>query len=108
MISRRLVAIVSSQKAVVPILGTLAILFGAPLTAAVENDDIQTPAAVTLAAAPAAISQNSRGTVRARVLFLGAVVALCPVSLRRSVEHVANVVFRDCRSNLRSLCLLRC
>jgi len=89
-------------------LGAVAILFGAPLTAAVENDDIQTPAAVILSA-PAAISPSARGAARARVLLAGTVVvAPCPVSFSHVVASLSHAGSNNCRSNLRSLCLLRC
>jgi hypothetical protein len=44
-------------------LAAAAVLLGVPLTAAVENDDIQAPPAINLAAASAATSQSARGTV---------------------------------------------
>lgn len=90
-------------------LGAAVILLGIPPAAAVENDDTQAPPAITLAAGPAAISPSARGTARPRVLLQGTVVvAPCPVSFHQDAEPVSNFVFRDCRSNLRSLCLLRC
>ncbi len=90
-------------------LAAAAVLLGVPLTAAVEDDDIQTPPAINLAAGPAAISPSARGTARPRVLLQGTVVvAPCAASFHRVAERVSNFVFRDCRSNLRSLCLLRC
>ena len=85
------------------------ILLGFPPVAASENDDAQTPPAIILAAGPAAMFRRARGTARPEVLLQGTVVvAPCPVSFRHVAERVSNFVFRDCRSNLRSLCLLRC
>jgi hypothetical protein len=90
-------------------LGALAILFSVPMTAAVENDDIQTPAAVTFSLAPSASSPKARNRVQARVLSQATLlVTLCPVSTHHGAERVSNLAFRDCRSNLRSLSLLRC
>jgi hypothetical protein len=91
------------------VLGAVAVLLGAPLTAVVENNDIQAPPAINLAAASAATSQTARGTVQARVLLPGTVVLTrCPVSLLYFTEQVSNFVIHACRFNLRSLCLLRC
>lgn len=90
-------------------LAATVILLGIPPTAASENDDTQTPPAINLAAGPAAISPSARGTARPRVLSQGTiVVVLCAASFHQVAERVSNFVFRDCRSNLRSLCLLRC
>jgi hypothetical protein len=86
-------------------LGVAVVLLGLPQTAAAENDDTQAHGTVILVAGPAAISPSARGTVRVRVLLQGTpVIAPGQVSSR----YVAERVSRDCRSNLRSLCLLRC
>jgi hypothetical protein len=96
------------RKAIV-FLGIAAVLLGIPSTAALENDDTQAPLAITLVAGPALISPSTRGAVQPRVKFRGSVVvAVCPVSFHHVSERVSNFVFRDCRSNLQSLCLLRC
>jgi hypothetical protein len=90
-------------------LGAVLILFGVPPTGAAENDDAQAPLTINLAARPAVISPSARGTAHPRVLLQGAVVVvLCPASFHHIAERVSNFVFRDCRSNLRSFCLLRC
>jgi hypothetical protein len=91
------------------LLGAALILFGAPPTVAAESDDAQVPLTINLAARPAVISPSARGTVHPRVLFQGAVVVVpCPASVHYVAERVSNCLFCDCRSNLRSLCLLRC
>jgi len=90
-------------------LGAAAVLLGIPLTAAAENDDTQAPQAITRVAGPATTSPSARGTVQPRVQLRGTVVvAPCPVSLHHVAERVSNSVFHDGRSNLQSLCLLRC
>jgi hypothetical protein len=99
----------NALRKTVLLLGAVAVLLGAPLTAAVENDDIQTPPAINLAVASAATSQSARGTVQARVLLPGTgVLTRCPVSLLHVTEQVSNFVIHACRFNLRFLCLLRC
>lgn len=90
-------------------LGVVVVLLAIPPTVAAENDDTQAPPAISLAAGPAAISPGARGTARPRVLLQGTVVVVpCAASFHHVAERVPNFVFRDCRSHLRSLCLLRC
>jgi hypothetical protein len=90
-------------------LGVAVILLGIPPTAAVENDDTQSAQAISLVAGPTTISRSARGAARLRVLLRDTVVvAPCSVSFHHAAERVSNFVFPDCRSNLRSLCLLRC
>ena len=90
-------------------LAAAAVLLCIPLAAAADDDDIQAPPAINCAAGSGAISPSARGTALPRVLCQWAcVVAPRAVSFHHRTEHVANFVFRDCRSNLRSLCLLRC
>lgn len=90
-------------------LAALSVLLGPPLTVAVENDDLQNPPAINLAVAPAAVCQSSRGTVYARALLSATVlVAAYPLSLHSFEGNVSSLVFHDCRSSLRSLCVLRC
>ena len=86
----------------------LMLLSISPLDVA-EDGDTRAPQAIALAATPAAISSCARGTVGSRMLLQGSfVVALCPVSHCRAAESVSSLVSRDPRSNLGSLCLLRC
>jgi hypothetical protein len=54
-------------------LGAAAVLLGILLTAAVENDEIQAPPTINLAAGPAAISPSAPGTLQPRVLLRGTV-----------------------------------
>ena len=90
-------------------LGVAAILLCVPLTAAAEFDDVQDPSTVTLAASLAPISLHARVPVRSRAGLPGTiVVAQGSVALRHVIEHVSTFVSHDGRSNLRSLCLLRC
>ena len=89
-------------------LGVAVILLAFP-SVALEDDNPLTPPDVALVAGPAAISISVRGTVQARAKLRGAgVVGQYPVSFRHVAGRVSNFVFRDCGSNLRSLCLLRC
>src|ERR1700687_3313490 len=89
-------------------LGVAVILLAFP-SVALDDDDTLTPPDFALVAGPAAISLSAGGTVQARAKLRGTgMVVQYPVSFRHVAEGVSNFVFRDCRSSLRSLCLLRC
>lgn len=86
-------------------LSVAAVLLCVPLTAAAEDDDVQSFPTVNSAISPAAASPSARRTVLAR----GAVVSVpSPAPLRYASEPVTNFVLHDGRSHLRSFCLLRC
>lgn len=90
-------------------LAAVALLLCIPMADAAETDDVQAPPAINLAAGRATIFPSARGMALPRVLCHGTIaLAPCPVSFHQFAEHVADFVFGDCRSNLRSLCLLRC
>ena len=88
-------------------LGIAVVLLGASPGAAAEDDnDVLTPACVTLTAGGAGISPKARGTVQARAQLPGTdVVAPRPIHVK---GHASNFVFHDSRSTLRILCLLLC
>jgi hypothetical protein len=87
-------------------LGVAVLLLGTPLSAAAENDDLQTPSLCELAALPSD-SASARLKVSAQVLSQFTILAR-PVASHRLAADVSEFVFTDCRSNLRALCLLRC
>jgi len=90
-------------------LGLAALLLCVPLTAAAEDEDVQTSPTVTSAIAPAAASLRAPGTERARAQLSETVVtAPSPAAFRYVSERIANFVLRDGRSHLQSFCLLRC
>ena|SRR5689334_18712987 len=90
-------------------LGLAAILLCVPLTVGAEFDEAENPSTVTLATSLAPISLHAHVPVRNRAGLPGTiVVAQGSVALRYVAEHVSTFVSHDGRSNLRSLCLLRC
>jgi len=89
-------------------LGLAALLLCVPLTAAAEDEDVQTSPTVNSAIATAAASARA-GTERTRAQLSETVVtAPAPAAFRNISEQVANFVLRDGRSHLLSFCLLRC
>jgi hypothetical protein len=90
-------------------LGVAALLLCVPLTAAAEDEDIQTSPTVNSAIAPAAASLRALGTLRAEAQLSGTVVtAPTPAAFRHASELVTNFVLRNGRAHLLSFCLLRC
>lgn len=90
-------------------LGLAALLLCVPLTAAAEDEDVQTSPTVNSAIATAAASVRAPGTERARAQLSETVVtAPSPAAFRYVSERIANFVLRDGRSHLQSFCLLRC
>jgi hypothetical protein len=90
-------------------LGIAALLLCVPLTAAAEDEDVQTSPTVNSAIAPAAASLRAPGTEQARAPLSGTVVTAPTSGAFRYVSgHIASFVLRDGRSHLLSFCLLRC
>ncbi|HKV77733.1 MAG TPA: hypothetical protein VJP02_06320 [Candidatus Sulfotelmatobacter sp.] len=90
-------------------LGIAALLLCVPLTAAAEDEDVQTSPTVNAAIAPAAASLRAPATVLTRArLSVTVVTAPTTAAFRYVSDRVTNSVPRNGRSHLRSLCLLRC
>ena len=101
--------IMSASHKTIVFLGVAAILLCVPLTVGTEFDEAQNPSTVTLATSLAPISLHAHVPARNRAGLPGMIaVAQSSVALRDVIEHVSTFVSRDGRSNLRSLCLLRC
>lgn len=103
-----LLVMTSVVRKTVLLLGMATLLLCVPLTAAAEDDDVQSPLAVTSAIAMAAASPTGPRTLRTPVQAGGAVVSPCPAALKDSSERDTNFVLHNGRSHLRSFCLLRC
>lgn len=89
-------------------LGIAALMLCFPLTAAAEDENVQTSPTINSAMAPAAYLR-APGTERARARLSETVVtAPTTAAFGYVFEHVANFVLRDGRSHLLSFCLLRC
>jgi hypothetical protein len=89
-------------------LGVAALLLCVPLTAAAEDDDIQTFPTLNYAITPAAASLSAPGTMRVRGRRAGIAAVACPAPLRYGSEHIANFLLHGGRCHLLSSCLLRC
>jgi len=88
--------------------GIAVILLGVPLAVVADNDDAP-PQAVTLAAGVRTISRSAPRVPRSLMALSGNVVfVLWSVSFRPVAERLDGGIWHDCRSKLRSLCLLRC
>ena len=100
--------VMTSVRQTMLLLGIATLLLCVPLTAAAEDDDMQSPLAVNSAIAMAAASPSGPRTLRTPAEFGGAVVFPFPAALKGSSEHDMNFVLHNGRSHLRSFCLLRC
>ena len=88
------------------LLGVATLLLCVPLTAAAEDDGLQSPLSVNSALATA--SQSVHNALRTTDLLNDTVVPARPAPRRGPSEHGSDFVLPDGRSHLRSFCLLRC
>jgi hypothetical protein len=88
-------------------LGVAALLLCVPLTAAAEDDDVQSFPTLN-AITPAAASLSAPRAMRVRGRLAGIVAIACPAPWRYGSERITNFVLHGGRCHLLSSCLLRC
>jgi hypothetical protein len=99
---------VTLRKAIV-LLGVACVLFTASGVVDLDDDDDDDPttAALALTVGRNFIPAKSRVKVPSLISITVAVVT-APIPRCRTAEGVLDLLSRTCRSNLQSLCLLRC